>query len=161
MLRKILPNPDCHKRQSGFCNAGCTPDCAGRAKKEPLESGSVKFGRGCLKGSFRMRQGVVLRKCETGNYKCEKRNRSIELLDTAFTAFCERNKLCFISIVSHVCVICADRLGRASCAIAWFGNPFPDSGWLRCVMAFAARAGRRRGESRSQRRLPRIASGCS
>jgi hypothetical protein len=52
-----------------------------RPKKEPLESGSGKFGRGCLKGTFPMRQGPDLRKCETGNYNCEKRNRSIEMLD--------------------------------------------------------------------------------
>jgi hypothetical protein len=48
-----------------------------RTKKEPLESGSEKFGRGCLKGRIGVRSQAVWCKCETGKPDCKKRNCSI------------------------------------------------------------------------------------
>jgi hypothetical protein len=52
--------------------------CAGCGqKKEPLESGSEKFGRGCLKGTVYVRPHPLWCKCETDKTGCEKRNCSI------------------------------------------------------------------------------------
>jgi hypothetical protein len=95
-----------------------------QAKKEPLESGSEKFGRGCLKGNFRMREGECLRKCETGNYGCKKRNCSIQSWQCYATRrfFHKINPI--KTIYSHVCIKSVAALKCASRATHPFRKHF-------------------------------------
>ncbi|GAO54064.1 hypothetical protein NMD1_01156 [Novosphingobium sp. MD-1] len=49
----------------------------GQEKARPLPTGLKSFGRGCLKGSFRMPSKQKLCKCETVNYNCKNCNMTV------------------------------------------------------------------------------------